>query len=407
MIAPPKDSKPITANPAYLPLMQDEARNLVGYGGAGSGKSHAFMQRYVAKFLQGHTVMGVRKVGATLEDSMIALCEDVLREHGALDAVKHNKTRKEFHLNGARFMFRGLDDPEKIKSVHGLRYVWREEATEFTPEDDKQLRLRLRGKIKGVKLQHAYTFNPIEETHWLKAKLFDNPPPDTSVYHSTYHDNIAFLDEEYVAELERLKDEDWYYYQVYCLGKWGSISNAKIFRNVVVEDFPIDQGAARNVGGDWGFNDPAAFTQNYIRDQELYIFWEYYKREKVASELIQELAPDLRPYHITADSSEPGKIKDFQMAGFRIMGAEKPGHSIRQGIDYLKRFKKIHIHKTNCPNTAREFLGYKYREVKRNGEIIVLDDPLDKDNHAVDATRYSLEKFSLHQVRQIKTTRRL
>ena len=39
----------------------------------------------------------------------------------------------------------GLDDPEKIKSIAGIDWIWIEEATELTYEDFGQLDLRLRG----------------------------------------------------------------------------------------------------------------------------------------------------------------------------------------------------------------------------------------------------------------------
>jgi len=58
---------------------------------------------------------------------------------------------------------------------------------------------------------------------------------------------------------------------------------------------------------------------------------------------------------------------------------------------YLKQFKAIHIHATNCPNAAREFPRWSF-ETTKNDEI--LDKVLDGDDHLIDATIYSLETMA-------------
>jgi phage terminase large subunit len=68
-------------------------------------------------------------------------------------------------ISGSDIIFRGMDDPEKIKSISQPTRVWVEEATEISPEDFNQLDLRLRGKNKD--LQISLSFNPVSDQHFL------------------------------------------------------------------------------------------------------------------------------------------------------------------------------------------------------------------------------------------------
>ena len=64
-----------------------------------------------------------------------------------MDKCKVNNSAYRIELpNGAQFIFKGLDNPEKIKSIKGVSDVVMEEASEFTLDDYTQLTLRLRDK---------------------------------------------------------------------------------------------------------------------------------------------------------------------------------------------------------------------------------------------------------------------
>jgi phage terminase large subunit len=71
------------------------------------------------------------------------------------------------------------------------------------------------------------------------------------------------------------------------------------------------------------------------------------------------------------------------------------GQQIREGSYkytmglYLMQFKNIHIHKTNCPNSQREFKSWSWKTDKA-GKI--LDIVQDGSDHTVDSTIYALER---------------
>ena len=69
---------------------------------------------------------------------------DCLSRWQLLPLCKVNQTNYTITLpNGSQFLFKGMQDPERIKSIKGLSDVVMEEASEFTLDDYTQLTLRL------------------------------------------------------------------------------------------------------------------------------------------------------------------------------------------------------------------------------------------------------------------------
>lgn len=223
-------------NEAYYPYLTDDAKVLVFYGGAGSGKSHFVVQRWIYKlFVQPLcNILVVRAVSDTNRHSTFALFKQVINSWGLRRFFRINASNLSIKClpTGNEVVFKGLDDVEKLKSITFekgvLTDVWIEEASEVAEEDYNQLELRLRGG--NVKKQIVISFNPISVNHWLKARFFDKPHKNVKILHTTYRDN-KFLDEDYVETLESYKEIDYYYYSVYCLGQWGvygkTVFNAK------------------------------------------------------------------------------------------------------------------------------------------------------------------------------------
>ena len=129
------------------------------YGGASSGKSHGVVQKVVLKALgdwkKPRKVLFLRKVGATLKDSIFEDVKQCLITYGVFDYCKVNMTDYRIKLpNDAELIFKGMDNPEKIKSIKAISDVVMEEASEFTVDDFTQLTLRLRDK--GHKQKQIY-----------------------------------------------------------------------------------------------------------------------------------------------------------------------------------------------------------------------------------------------------------
>lgn len=223
--------KELFENDIYIPLLEDRSRFLILYGGGGSGKSvfaaHKLILRTVGEL--GHKFLALRKVGDTVKDSIFAELEAATNDLEVNQEFRVNKTDRTFThlLTGNQILCKGLDDVRKMKSIKGITGMWLEEATDFDEDDLDQLNIRIRGK-KSNYIQYIISFNPVDEDHWLKKRFFDTPQPDAKICHSTYRDNY-FLSDVDREQLERLKDRNQLFYDVYCLGKWGVVNKSDKF----------------------------------------------------------------------------------------------------------------------------------------------------------------------------------
>lgn len=293
---------------------------------------------------------------------------------------EENKTDLVIWINSNEVYFKSLDDPEKIKSAE-FNYIWGEEATEFTLDDYKQLNLRARRKT-DTQNQLFYTFNPIDSFHWLKTSVIDKLTDNLGILTSNYRDN-QFLSQDYINELEDLKNQDQTYYQVYTVGEWGILKNLIYSNWNTIDSWP--NNGESFYGLDFGFNNPSALVEVKLFDNEIYLRECLYETHLTNSELIERMKQIIfNPSSpIYADCAEPQRIQEIYNANrFNIKESDK---SVKDGIDWVKRYK-LHIHKDSI-NLIKEIQGYKWKEDK-NGNI--LDEPVKFNDHALDAARYAI-----------------
>lgn len=398
---------PLWVNKNFYPLWFDRNRFIVKKGGAGSGKSvdtfRCATYRMTAE--PGHNYLTVRKSAKSNSTSTYPLMKSCISDWNLSPIFHEHKTTQTMTntINGNQMKYMGLDDIEKIKSItfeNGpLTDIIIEEATEITEKDFNQLNLRLRGLARQP-FQMTLLFNPVSDTHWIKKRFFDNPGPKKNkitIHESTYLDN-RFLDAGYKEELQALKYEDRVYYDVYALGKWGSIGNL-VFRNIKYEKCPYSINDFDEVlaGMDFGYNHYHAIELIGIKDGIKYSFDELYVRHMTNDEIILEneqkkVLTCIQP--CTADSAEPKSIKDWQNAGYNVNGAVKGPDSVRQQISWLNRGEWI-IDPDKCPGLASETMSYKWKEDKDGNP---LDEPVKFKDDAIAGCRYAIEEKTLHQV---------
>jgi len=360
---------------------------LIVYGGAGSGKSYTVAQWVIVRALEqrGAHFLITRKHNPSLKVTTFALIRNLLNEWEIPHDIRI--ADQEITIGRSKLFFKGLDDPEKIKSAE-FNYIWLEEATEFTREDFQQLRLRLRKPNNGrYRNQMILTFNPISMHHWLYDEFFVNLPDDVAILHTTYRDNLRWLPPDYVRELESLKERDEYFYKVYALGEFASRQGLIYDNWEVIPDEEADKvlETAEEVfyGLDFGFNNPTALLKLVERDGVIYIVDELYRSGLTNADLIEHMREFVKPEGtIYADSAEPARIEEIERHGYNVIPADK---SVKDGIDYVKRHR-IRIAE-RCVNTIKEIRNYKWKE-DRNGNI--LDEPVKYMDHAMDAMRYAV-----------------
>ncbi|UQS82901.1 PBSX family phage terminase large subunit [Bombilactobacillus folatiphilus] len=376
----------------------------IWYGGASSGKSHGVVQKVVIKALKNwkypRKILFTRKVGRSIKDSIFSDVLDCLKTFKLLDLCKVNKTDFTITLpNGGVFLFKGMDDPEKIKSIKGLSDVVMEEATEFNLEDYTQLTLRLR-EPKHKQRQIYLMFNPVSKLNWVYKQFFDgqlNDPDKVVVYQSTYTDN-RFLDEDNREIIENLKNTNPAYYKIYALGDFATLDKL-VFPSFETKRLNPNSDELKDLpsmfGLDFGYvNDPSAFihVKVDVPNKVLYAIEEYTKKGLINSELakvIKDLGYEKEV--ITADAAEKKSIEEMRRNGiYRIRPAKKGPDSIIQGISFLQQFKLVIDDR--CVKMIEELENYTYQKDKKSGEYI--NKPIDSYNHVIDATRYAVEEIN-------------
>ena len=380
--------------PCYLPYIRDyKTRVNVFYGGAGSGKSYFVMQKIILKALDSQRkVLIVRKVGATLKESVWSLTLELIHTGGLTPTVKQiNKSDLTIEfLNGSVLLFKGLDDSEKIKSINGITDIVIEEATEITLDDFTQLNLRLRSKKPNNQIH--LMFNPVSKANWVYKYFFETKPDNCVIVQTTYKDN-PHLPKEYVDSLHALENKNPAYYKIYVRGEFATLDKLVfpvIHKRIISEEELTD--AWFWAGMDFGYtNDPTAITWGYYNpvQNDLYITGEYDKigmTNDVIAETLISLG--LSKEKIVADSAEPKSITELRNLGIkRIIPSVKGADSVKNGIDRMQRCNIIIDER--CIKTIEEFENYTWQKDRKTGEYI--NQPVDSYNHHIDSIRYGIQ----------------
>ena len=378
-------------NDAYFPYLFDYShRYEVYYGRAGSGKSVFITQKILCKACTSkRKVLVIRKYATTLKDSVFQLFIDQLKKWKIYKFCKVNMSTYTITLpNESVLLFKGLDDPEKIKSITDITDIWCEECSELSLDEFTQLDLRLRAQSGN--LQIFVSFNPVSKQNFVYQKWFANGAPDnTFVLHTTYKDN-KFLPKEYIDALLEKQKSNPTYYKIYALGEFCTLDKL-VYYNWKVEDFDHTQIKGKLlVGLDFGYtNDPTALVASVMTDKKIYIFKEWVDTNKTNPQIAQVIKSlGLQKSTIICDSAEPKSIQELRQNGiYAARESTKGPDSIIHGIQRLWEYEII-VH-PSCTETITEFENYAWQKDKTTGEYI--NKPIDMFNHCMDALRYSLQ----------------
>ena len=234
-------------------------------------------------------------------------------------------------------------------------------------------------------------FNPVSKVNWCYKYWFEKgTPPKTKIIKTTYKDN-RFLPPDYIASLERMKETNFTYWNIYANGEFCSLDKL-IYTNWRQYDEVPPQNLPILIGLDFGYiNDASALIVSRIDEEnkKIYIYDEHYERG-----LLNDAIANIIKYKgyakelIIADSAEKKSIEEIRREGVpRIRAAVKGQGSILQGIQKLQQYELLVS--PACPNLIVELQNYSWLKDKQTGEYI--NEPQDAWNHCLDALRYSLQ----------------
>lgn len=344
----------------------------------------------------------LRKVANTIRDSVYAQYIWAIGELGmaAYWEAKVSPMELIYKPTGQKIMFRGADDPMKIKSIKvPFGYI---AVTHFEEKDQFAGRAEIRTILQstmrgGSKYWNFESYNPpISRDNWANKDSLEERT-DRLCHKSTYlQAPPEWLGEQFLAEAEHLKATDERAYQHEYLGlpvgTGGNVFDNLELREITDEEMSHFDHIYQGVDYGW-FPDPFAFIRlHYDRAREtIYLMDEIYQNkltnEASGNIIIQRGYKDA---YITCDSAEPKSVADYRAMGLQAKAAVKGPGSVDYGMKWLQR-RKIVIDRKRTPNAYNEFVNYEY---DRNKDGDIISGYPDENNHLIDATRYAVERIS-------------
>lgn len=388
-------------------------------GGRGSTKS-SFVSIEIIKGMMEDpqaNAIAMRKVGRFLEESVFEQLRWAIDVLGVTDKwkVRLSPLGLTYIPFGNRIIFRGADDPQKIKSVklkNGyFKYIWFEERSEFDGAEEERTILQslMRG---GEDYVVFYSWNPPKSMNsWVNQDILLERE-DTIVLHTDYRSvPKEWLGEQFFVEAEHLQKTKPKAYDHEYLGIATGTGGA-VFENVTVRkitDEEMERFDRIRHGLDFGYGaDPLAYIKmHYSKTRKrLFLFGEIYSVKLGNTKAVREIRK-LNPLNqlITADSEEPRAIAALCELGLKVVGAKKGPGSVDYGMEFLAdEIEEIIIDPERCPNAAREFTGYEL-EMDKDGNF--KGSYPDKNNHTIDAVRYGMEDAMVRRKARIRSKQKL
>lgn len=422
-------------------------------GGYGSGKSYAIALKLILKlFEEKRKALVVREVYDTITESCFDLFKEILT---GMDLLVDEDDRSTYKTkvrpikspmqlkfpNGSRIIFKGMDKPEKVKSLNGVSIVWFEECSEIKYDGYKEMLGRIR--TPDVSMHFILSCNPVGKENWVYRHFFKKLNEDGSettilddeelyakktivhngvyYHHSTLDDN-PYLPVAYIKRIDDIKNYDIYLWRIARWGRFGAsgirvlpqfeiAKDAKKFKQVV-NSIPKD---LHFYGFDFGFETSYNAVVSMAVDDKnkyLYIYNEIYKNritdDKFALEpdmikLKDKLnsMKELKVKHnsIVADNEDPKAIKYYKQQGFEMRACRnKFAGSRLSNTRKIKRFRKI-ICSPKCKNVIRELKELTYLK-KPNGETIY--DQFNIDPHTFSAIWYALDTYTVADPKRVQ-----
>lgn len=319
---------PIKFHPVWKASFNKDILNVVCKGGRGSGKS-SDIAHIIIQIIMRYAVNAVciRKIDNTLEQSVYEQLKWAIAEQGVTHLFKFNKSplRITYLPRGNYIVFRGAQDPERIKSLKDAQFPfaigWIEELAEFKTEDEVKTITNslLRGELDdGLFYKFFYSYNPPKRKQsWVNKKYESQfQPSNTFVHASTYLDN-PYISKEFIAEAEATRERSQSRYDWEYLGK--AIGSGVVpFDNLRFETITDEQVAnfdnIRN-GLDFGYaTDPLAFVRwHYDKKKNgIYAIDEHYGQKISNRQAANWLkSRGYQSDRIGADNAEPKSIAEL------------------------------------------------------------------------------------------------
>ena len=371
------------------------------YGGSSSSKTISALQYLTAWCLEYPEPLIVTVVG----ESIPVLKKSVIRDwqlvvmRGTFDRKKYNKLELTYSFdNGSIIQFVPADDESRFLGPR-QDFALIDEAYVVNKSIFDQLEIRTRRQV-------LLTWNPVSP-FW--ATKLEDERDDVAVIHATYKVN-PYVEQSIIDSLELRALTDPNFYDVYVLGKYGSVEGL-IFKEKT-HWFkcdalpPVDERKRTLYVVDYGFtHDPTFIGELVYSDGQFWVDELEYKPGMFNTDIHDviklhslrlEEEPEEPMTHdqlkkvktrteCVADSAEPKSNAEIRQYGLNVIPSIKGPDSVKFGINTMKEFR-LNVTKGSL-NIIKELRNYSWKKDK-HGEHT--ETPVDNWNHAIDGIRYGV-----------------
>lgn len=387
-------------------------------GPSGNGKSTIAQEKMHALMMQypGSTGVILRKTRESLKNSVILRYEHEICDREPQN-VKHHKDSRHFkYANGSVLAYGGMQNEAQRDALKGIGkdgtvdFVWMEEATEFVEEDFDEVLARNRGHVTDWR-QVLLTCNPDSPDHWIYQRLVLGKQARRIAW-MTVDNPLYENDPNYLKNLSNLSTV---YRERLFLGHWYAAQGVVYsdFRhNIhVINSFNIPKHWMRFRSIDFGYNDPSVCQWWAVNpnNNAMYMYKEIYMTELTIPEfayMINEANGEDEIEYTVADHHKENRaslnragiatlpaVKDIDVGIKALSNRLRYDHETKKTNVYFIAGALVHepdpvLKERHRPkNTIEEFSGYVWAKSLKKG---ITDQPVDKNNHGLDAGRYAV-----------------
>lgn len=342
-----------------------------------------------------HVILYARYTMTSAEVSIIPEFREKIEMDGT---SKYFKVTNRDIINlstGSRIMFRGIhtssgNQTAKLKSIQGLTTLVVDEAEEWVNETEFDT-IMYSIRKKGIQNRVIIIMNPTNSNHFIYQRYIKDTHklvningtdvqisthPNVLHIHTSYLQNTEHCGEEFLREMDELKERDEEKYGHIAMGRWSDVAEGAVFKKYgFAKEFPHNATKVA-LGTDWGYsNDVTAMVKCGIVGNTLYMEEKEYRTHLTNSELIHKFREI--GLHVYADSADPRLINEMSLGGVIINAVQKGGGSIMAGIEKMLDMDLVIV--GDSPNLKEEFKNYTW-DKDSNGNYI--NQPIDAYNHA-------------------------
>lgn len=365
-------------------------------------------------------VVVIRKVGNTIRDSVFLKIQWALNKFGLSGRFKATVSpfKIQDRVTGSCFYFYGQDDFQKLKSndIGNIIAVWYEEAAEFSNKEDFD-----QSNVTFMRQKHPdidfvkffWSYNPPRNPYsWINEWAEELKDNENYLVHSSSYldDELGFVTEQMLEDIERIKENDYDYYRYIYLGEpvglGTNVYNMELFKRV--DKIPDGERVIGQLfAADTGHQQSATTCLHAVvtNRSNLYLVDNYYYspagkvKKKAPSVLSKELHdfvikqtqkyPNVPVIEMTIDSAE-GALRNQYLEDFGIRWhpvAKKKKIIMTEYVQSLLANGRFYYFPTE--NNLKYFIE-EHKRYQWDEKTVKDDDPkvIKEDDHTCDAFQY-------------------